>query len=132
MPLEYGFDKAKLPRGLSFPLGRSVLDRALEQAGVTGVHCVYYWRRQSGDVVLRAEYCGEGRKGWAAAGMSSVTVYAVPSAERKATEQAVLEQGLPRLVAWLRELERAGNTRRGVDQHLAVSYAASAVSIWAT
>jgi len=50
----YAFDKHKLPRGLSFPLNRSLLDAALIQAAITRVYCVYYWLRQSGDIVLRA------------------------------------------------------------------------------
>ena len=123
MPVEYGLSKAKLPKGSSYPLGRTKLDAALEAAGVTTVHVVNYMHRRTGTLVLWSDYCGEGRKGWAAAGLARVNVYSVPSAERKAAEQAILDTGLRRLVDWLVELERAGNVRRGADQHFGFSFA---------
>lgn len=116
MAPDYHFDKAKLPRGMSFPLKRNVLDAVLTEVGVSRVHCVYYWLRQSGANVLQADYCGEGRRDAAAAGLASITVYAVPSDERQAVERAVVSEMLPRMANWLRELEQAGNTRRGVNQ----------------
>ena len=120
----YGFDRAKIPKTLSFPLKRSGLDAALDAAGVVSLAAVYYWMRQRGDVVLRADYLGEARRGWAQAGQSTVTVYAVPAAERRETESALLREALPRLVAWLRAADAAGNAWRGADHHLAVSYRA--------
>jgi hypothetical protein len=109
-----------------------VLDRELEQAGITGVLAVDYTRRQGGHWVLRASYFGEGRKGSAGAGKAQVCLYAVPSAERKGTEQAILAQALPALVSWLVILERSGNTRRGVDQSFHAEYRDGALSIHAT
>ena len=50
--MTYAFDKQKLPRGLSYPLNRTILDAALAEARITRVHCVYYWLRHSGDIVL--------------------------------------------------------------------------------
>jgi len=110
----YAFDKQKLPRGFSFPLNRSVLDAALAQAAIARVHCVYYWLRQSGDIVLHANYSGETNQAWAA-GQSSITLYAVPSAERRETESAIIHQALPQLCTWLQTAERAGNVWRGND-----------------
>src|SRR5262249_22630532 len=72
MALAYAFDKARVPRGLSFPLRPSVLDDALLEARVSKIHCVYYWLRQSGHIVMRADFCGEGRRGWSAAGLASI------------------------------------------------------------
>jgi hypothetical protein len=112
--MTYAFDKQKLPRGFGFPLKRSILDAALTEAAITGVYCVYYWLRHSGDIVLRADYCGEANHAWAA-GQASITLYAVPSGERRATEAALLHQALPRLCTWLHTAERAGNVWRGVD-----------------
>jgi hypothetical protein len=80
--MQYAFDKRKLPRDFSFPLKRSLLDAVLTQAQIARVHCVYYWLRQSGDIVLRADYCGETNQAWAA-GQASITLYAVPSVERQ-------------------------------------------------
>jgi len=41
-PLGYSFSKARLTRDWSYPLKRSLLDRALIEAGVTGVSHVTY------------------------------------------------------------------------------------------
>jgi hypothetical protein len=105
---------------MSYPLKRSVLDETLERMGISKIHVVYYWLRQSGDVVLRADYCGDARKGRFAAGQSSVTLYAVPSTERKQTETLLLEKGLPSLCRWLKRAEEVGNAWRGKDHHFAV------------
>jgi hypothetical protein len=77
-------------------------------------------------------YFGEGSKGGRAAGKALVRLYAVPSVERKATEEAIVARGLPALVSWLAALERAGNTRRGVDQTFDASYRDGELSIHAT
>jgi hypothetical protein len=129
MTLAYAFDRSKTPQGLSFPLKRSVLDTALSATGVSGVHCVYYWLRQRGQIVMRADFCGEGRRGWAAAGRASITIYAVPSPERQATEATLVSEVLPRMVSWLKALEQSGNTRRGVDQHFVASWEAGVASV---
>jgi hypothetical protein len=110
--MEYAFDKHKLPRGFSFPLNRSVLDAALTQARIAHVYCVYYWLRQSGDIVLRADYCGETNRAWAA-GQASITLYAVPSLERRETEAVLIHQALPQLCTWLQTAEQAKNVWRG-------------------
>jgi hypothetical protein len=132
MALSYAFDKARIPRGLSFPLKRSVLDAALLEAGVSKLHCVYYWLRQSGPIVMRADCCGAGRRGWAAAGFASITVYAVASSERQVIEGWLVSHVLPRMTRWLKELEVSGNTRRGVDQHFVAGWSAGAVQVEAS
>src|SRR5262245_42374291 len=119
----YGFDRAKIPQFLGFPLKRSALDAALGSAGVASLAAVYFWMRQGGDIVLRADYCGEARRA-AAAGQSTVTVYAVPAAERRETEGVLVREALPRLSSWLRSVESAGNAWRGSDHHLAIHYRA--------
>jgi hypothetical protein len=116
--MQYAFDKRKLPRDFSFPLKRSLLDAALTQAQIARVHCVYYWLRQSGDIVLRADYCGETNQAWAA-GQASITLYAVPSVERQETESAIVHQALPQLCTWLQTAEQAGNVWRG-NNHMIV------------
>jgi hypothetical protein len=127
--MNYSFDKSKLPQGMSFPLKRSVLDKALEEAGISQIHVVYYWLRQGGNVVMRAEFCGESNKGWFAAGQSSVTLHAVPSGERKGTEILLLERGLPVLCAWLKRAEAAGNAWRGKNHQLAIECAEGKLSV---
>ena len=120
--LLYGFDKNRLPKGHSYPLKRSALDTALASANLSQIHWVYYLLRQKGSTVLFADYCGESNKGWAAAGKSSITVYAVPSVERKETEVALLQQGIPRLCEWLQAFANSGNVKRATDHHLVILY----------
>ena len=115
--LAYAFNKDKLPQGCSFPLKHSALDAALDGAGVAQVHSVYYWLRRSGHIVLRADFCGEANRAWAA-GRSSITLYAVPASERRETEAILLQTALPQLCAWLKNAEQAGNVWRGVDHTL--------------
>lgn len=127
--MNYSFDKSKLPQGMSYPLKRSVLDAVLQDAGVSQIHVVYYWLRQSGNVVMRAECCGQSNKGAFAAGQSSITLYAVPSEERKETETLLLEKGLPELCAWLKKAEEAGNAWRGKNHHLAIECAGGSLAV---
>jgi hypothetical protein len=127
--MNYSFDKSKLPQGMSYPLKRSVLDAALEAAGISRIYVVYYWVRQAGSVVMRAEYCGESSTGRFAAGQSSVTLYAVPSGERKETETLLLDRGLPVLCSWLKKAEDAGSAWRGKPHHLAIECARGRLSI---
>ena len=72
---------------------------------------MYYWLRHKSQIVMRAHFCGEGRRGWASAGLTSLTVYAVPSAQRQATEAALVSEVLPQMVRWLKGLELSGNVR---------------------
>ena len=117
MALAYSFIKDKLPRGFSFPLKRSVLDAALLEAGIAGVSCVFYRHRKSGDIVMDADYHGEGWRGWPATRLSSVCVYSVPSGERHAIEAHLVSEVLPRLVRWLKMFEPSGDTRHRVARH---------------
>src|SRR5215218_8531361 len=110
----YSFDKHKLPRGFSFPLNRTVLDTALSEAHITQVDCVYYWLRHSGDIVLRADYRREASQ-MRAAGQASITLYAVPSKERRETQILLIHQALPQLCTWLQAAQQAGNVWRGND-----------------
>lgn len=113
MDLDYHFSRRKTPKGMSYPLKRSQLDAALIEAQLSRLTCVYYSLRQSGYVVLRGDFLGEGVRGhWAGAGYHSITVYAVPSKDRRAVESAIESDLLPKLIHWLRDLENGGNARR--------------------
>ena len=118
--VEYGFSKSPIPKSLSHPLKRSILDAALVEGGIQQLACVYFWVRQSGTAVLRADFCGEHRRGWAGAGMSSLTIYAVSATERAATADALVRDVLPRVVRWLQHAEAAGNVWRDADHQLLV------------
>jgi hypothetical protein len=114
----YSFSKDKLPKGTSYPLKHSVLDRALEEAKVHDLVIVSYLRTQRRDEVMRADYHGNHRRDYFASGKTSVTIYSVPGEQRAATESALLNEGIKAIVEWLVKAETAGNTWRGVDHSL--------------
>jgi hypothetical protein len=129
MVTDYSFKKAKIPKGMSFPLKRSRLDAALLESGVEGIHFVYYRMWQSGNFVLHGDFCGEQRRAWAAAGLSTITIYAVPSSERHAVETALETELLPKLMRWLLLLQKAGNTGRAADRHFIASWCNGVTSV---
>jgi hypothetical protein len=117
--MPYAFDKEDLPKGLSFPMKRSVLDSLWDARGILDeLHHVYFSRPQRVGLVVRAAYCGEDRRGWFAAGKSGLWVFAVPSAERKQIEKALIEEGILMVNRWLEKLKTAGNVIRANDQVL--------------
>lgn len=82
--MDYGFNKHKLSGGYSYPLKRGLLDLWLEKYELTKISVAYYWFSHKIDhIILRADYLGETHKGWAAAGLSSITVRAVRSENEK-------------------------------------------------
>ncbi len=121
--LNYSFDKSKLPYGMSYPLKRSLLDAAFEKFQIVQVYVVYYWTQRHGNIVMRADYLGEANKGWFAAGKSNVTLYAVPSNDRRMTEHVLIEQGLPALCTWLQKAEAAENVWRGTNHSFVIECA---------
>ena len=120
--MDYPFSKDKLPQGFSYSLKRSALYVALENANLSQIHVVYYWFRKDGDLLMQSNFCGETKKMFAA-GQSSVSLYSVPSSERKQTEILLLNEGLPRLCKWLKEAENSGNSWRSKDHHFFIQYA---------
>ena len=133
--MEYGFRKAKLPLGMSFPLKRSVLDAALVDGGVSTVSNVYYSlaQRTSAPVpIVRAEYFGESRRDWAAAGTTSITLHAIPSGQRHVIEAALRTAVLPALIRWLVDVERAGSGPRAMNRNFTATWTDDAFSIQAS
>jgi hypothetical protein len=120
--MNYSFSKDKLPKGASYPLKRSFLDAALEQANVKDLVFVNYLRNQRSDEVMRADYHGNHRRDYFASGKTSVTVYSVPSEQRAATESSLLNEGVKAIVQWLEKAEAAGNTWRSVDHQLVLEF----------
>jgi hypothetical protein len=117
----YSFSKARLPKGTGYPLKRSALDRALEQANVNDLVFVSYLRTQRPNEVMRADYHGEHRR-VGVSGKTSVTVYSVPGQQRAATQSALLNEGVKAIVEWLIKAESAGNTWRAVDHQLVLNF----------
>jgi hypothetical protein len=109
----YTFSKAKLPKELSHPLKRSLLDAALRSASIYGtVWFVRYLGRQNGKTVLDAHFSPEQYDNFAS-GKVMITVWAVPANERHVTENLLLNQGLPSLCRWLASSQSEGNVWRG-------------------
>jgi hypothetical protein len=118
----YSFSKDKLPKGTSYPLKRSVLDRALEQANVNDLVIVSYLITQRRNEVMRADYHGNHRRDYFASGKTSVTIYSVAGEQRAATESALLNEGVKAIVEWLVKAETSGNTWRAVDHQLVLEF----------
>jgi len=79
---EYSFARQKLPKTLSHPLKRSVLDAALRSAGVYSVlWYVLYARRHDGATLLDAHF-GPEPDGYAG-GKVMLTIWAVAAGKRK-------------------------------------------------
>jgi hypothetical protein len=124
----YQFSQYKLPRGLSYPLKRSILDAALTEAGIQHIDSVGYFRTPDGNVVLSARYLGE-TKDRMAAGRAVLRVNAVPSASRSRVAELLKTRGLPALVRWLAELEAGGNAQRSMDHEFTVAVSGDNVTI---
>ena len=126
--MTYSFDRTKIPGTLAFPLKRSVVDAALQNASVERLAVLYFSIRQGGDVVMRAIFSGEHKKGKQGAGQATLHFYAVPSAERVSTERAMLSGPLSQACAWIRRCELEGNAWREADHLLEVHYAAGKIT----
>jgi hypothetical protein len=120
----YNFLKDRLPKGWSYPLGRSVLDAGLASAGVTSVMFVRYMlyggslRGEEYRWPLRVQFDREDAA-CAASGKVSITVCAVRAAERAAT-RTELEAKLPVICDWIRRAETAAPTWRMAPHILAI------------
>lgn len=111
---EYSFAKDKLPKSLSYPLKRSLLDAALRQASVyDAVWYVHYSGHQYENEVMRAHFHPEDAFA-ASAGKTMLTVWAVPSTDRRFIEELMVREGLPILCDWLARTKDAGNAWRGM------------------
>jgi len=121
--LKYGFSKDKLPQAFSYPLKRSLLDAALAQASVEeAVYSVrYLFGRGKGPTILDATFVPEPSHAHdSVRGKSLITVWAVPNTERKACENLLVADGLPKLCQWLSRSLHAGNVWRSTAHDLAL------------
>ena len=127
LELSYGFCRVKLPKGLSHPLKRSVLDEALSIAAISNLRDVFFGRKHDQDpwivtstskfLVLRASYCGD--RAQPHVGQSSIAVYAIPSTERAVIAQQISAELLPKMIRWLQAIDRASpdSTLRAANRH---------------
>ena len=126
--LQYSFSKAKIPRGSSYPLKRSLLDAGLVSSSITQVFHVFYFMRHSGNIVMRADFLGEGH-GLTSGGKVSITLYSVPSREKHQIEALLKTEGLPRVCAWVQQVQQAGNAWRTKNHSMVVEFAAGTLKI---
>ena len=109
-PYEFG-GRFLLPRGLSYPLKRSILDAALTVETAELLGSVAYMKAptlhgEAADLVMKADYIGPSERGvdGITAGHEGATLlrlYAVPSPARREVETALAKQALPQLHDWL-------------------------------
>jgi hypothetical protein len=115
----YSFSKDKIGRELGHPLKRSLLDSALHSASVyTTVYSVRYLGKRNANVVLDASFTPEWCWQSTVRGRCLITVWAVPSQQRHATEQLLVTDGLPILCRWLAKTRSEGNVWRGTEHTL--------------
>lgn len=120
--LDYGFHKNPIPSGWSYPLKRSVLDAALVEAGLTEIFTVSYivfvgsMQGQRYSRLMDVVWNGLAGSNFAS-GLFSITVGAIPAAERHVTSQA-LESALPDICAWMQRALESPPTWRDTDRTL--------------
>lgn len=105
--MDYEFHKRKLPKGFSYPIKRSVLDEILEKSETERIKWITFSVDRRGDIIVWANFVGEAHK-TTSAGKIGLYVYAVPSDERKETEELLIKQIFPKFIKWLRKVEAAG------------------------
>jgi hypothetical protein len=115
----YSFSKDKLPKMLSYPLKRSLLDFALQSAGVyDAVYSVLYVGRPYLNMVLHASFTPDWKGHPTVRGRCLIIVRAIRSDERLAAEQLLLGEGIPILCRWLRRTQHEGNVWRSTEHTL--------------
>lgn len=125
----YSFSKDKVPRALSYPLKRSLLDTALRSASVyEAVWYVQYYGHQNNKLVMRAVFSPE-QGGNLVAGRVSIYLWTVPAQQRQTTEQVLVNGGLHRLCDWIAKTQSEGNVWRGVPHTLELRVHDGALSV---
>lgn len=108
--MEYEFSKDKTPKGLSYPIKRSVLDEILKKSGTERIKWIYFsLGNQKTNIIIWANFIGEAHK-IGSAGNIGLHFYAVPSEQRKDIEKLLIEQGFPKLLNWLKNIETLGES----------------------
>lgn len=111
--LGYVFGKAKLPRGLSFPLKRSILDDFLRTESITAVTTLYYCGASSVGRVIGADYYHP--RGRHSAHWLCLWIFAVPSTIRSPVESLIVNVAFPPLAGWLRSFDDRSLLRARTD-----------------
>jgi hypothetical protein len=126
------------PRGASYPIKRTEFDRALLVTPVQALRQVVLSTDSKRTAQDFLPYCGlplpkDIRPDWMPLATTHwfgveqlpslcahVTFYAVPSSRRAELNRALVTEGLPRLLGWIREIESGAETRRTMTQSMAM------------
>ncbi len=95
--LNYELYREKLPKGLSFPLKRSRLDTALEEARINLIRKVFYSARCPEDGTILSS-CMLFPSSFSS---NTISLYPVANSERKTSETLLIQFALPHVVRWL-------------------------------
>jgi hypothetical protein len=115
----YSFSKDELPKTLSYPLKRSLLDSALQSAAVyDAVYSVRYLGRPYLNIVLYASFTPDWQGHPTVRGRCLITVRAVQSEQRHTAKQLLVGEGLPILCRYLTKTRTEGNVWRGTEHTL--------------
>ena len=112
---DYHCEKDKLPKGQSYPLKTTTMLDALKE-GLVGAHPHFVFRH--GGVVFEAFFWFPNHR------ISYNRLYircgSVKSADCKSTREALVNEVLPRFIAWAREVENLpiGSPKRWDESHL--------------
>jgi hypothetical protein len=120
-----------LPENESCPVGREMLDRALEDAGVERVDLVYFlragttdWRDSDSGALIDVTFRARGEY----SERIELRIHAVPSAQRRQCNAALLD-ALPHVARWIRNAETGENVWRSRDHALIVRWIGTALQI---
>jgi len=120
----YHFQKDTLPKMLSYPVKRSLLDAALRSADVYGMlYAVSYVGRHNNSLLMDAFFTEEQHTQPLSAGRVLLRVWAVPNAKRHQTEAMLVASGLPILCQWLQKAQAEANVWRGKAHRLLLEVA---------
>lgn len=115
---DYGYDKSRLSAGRSFPLKRTELDRALDEADIGELFMVRFVdsAKSNNTTVIAATYHGEA---WfnAASGKCSIDLMSVHSHERAEVHEMLVREMLPEICRWIKAAEKEGNVWRATDHY---------------
>jgi hypothetical protein len=108
--------KAKLPKGLSFPIKRSCLDEFLRREAITSVTGVGFSGECRNGSILSADYYGPRRRNQHHT--LNIWTNAVPSAIRASVESLIVNVAFPSLAMWLQSFSDVSLLRARTDHSI--------------
>jgi hypothetical protein len=126
-------DRDPLPKRESYPVGRELLDAALEAAGVEHVDLVYFlragvedWHREGAGAVLTGTFRTATRE---LGQRIELRVHAIPAEHKVRINAALVPRALDRFAAWIRNAESGNDVWRSTDHELVARWDGKAMQI---